>query len=84
MTDITMTASATSSLPITHTITSGVGVIDINGSTLKILGAGNAVVTASQNGNGQWAAATTVDKSIVVSKSNQLLYERITTLYFRI
>ena len=68
-----MSASATSTLPITYTITSGAGVIDINGSKLKILGAGNAVVTASQNGNGQWAAASTVDKSIVVSKSNQVI-----------
>ena len=68
-----MTATTNSNLPITYSITSGVGVIDINGTKLKILGAGNAVVTASQNGNGQWAAASTVDKSIVVSKSNQVI-----------
>jgi hypothetical protein len=71
--DINMTATTNSNLPITYSITSGVGVIDINGTKLKILGAGNAVVTASQNGNGQWAAASTVDKSIVVSKSNQVI-----------
>jgi hypothetical protein len=71
--DINMTATANSNLPITYTITSGAGVIDINGTKLKVLGAGNAVVTASQNGNGQWAAASTVDKSIVVSKSNQVI-----------
>ena len=71
--DINMTATTNSNLPITYSITSGLGVIDINGTKLKILGAGNAVVTASQNGNGQWAAASTVDKSIVVSKSNQVI-----------
>ncbi|MDA7757663.1 Ig-like domain-containing protein [Opitutales bacterium] len=71
LSDINMYATANSNLPITYTITSGAGVIDINGTKLKILGAGSAVVTASQNGNGQWAAASTVDKSIVVAKSNQ-------------
>ena len=54
--DMNMTATATSNLPITYTVTSGSGVVEINGTLLKIVGAGSATVTASQNGDGQWAA----------------------------
>ena len=71
--DTNMTATATSNLPITYTVTSGSGVVQVNGTLLKIVGAGSATVTASQNGDGQWAAAPTVDKNVTVTKANQVI-----------
>ena len=71
--NINMTATATSNLPITYTVKSGVGVVQVSGSVLQVVGAGSATVTASQNGNGEWSAAPTVDKSISVSKANQVI-----------
>ena len=71
--DTNMTATATSNLPITYTVTSGSGVVQVNGTLLQIVGAGSATVTASQNGDGQWAAAPTVDKNVTVTKANQVI-----------
>jgi hypothetical protein len=48
-------------------------VVDVNGSFLKIVGAGTATVSASQGGNGQYSAASTVDKNVTVSKANQTI-----------
>ena len=47
--DTNMTASASSGLAITY-ISSDSNVVDVNGSFLKIIGAGTATVSASQGG----------------------------------
>ena len=67
-----MTASASSGLPVTY-ISSDTNVVDVNGTFLKIVGAGTATVSASQSGNGQYSAAPTVDKNVTVSKANQTI-----------
>jgi hypothetical protein len=54
--DTNMTASASSGLAITY-ISSDSNVVDVNGTFLKIIGAGTATVSASQGGNGQYSAA---------------------------
>jgi hypothetical protein len=70
--DTNMTASASSGLGITY-ISSDSNVVDVNGTFLKIIGAGTATVSASQGGNGQYSAASTVGKNITVSKANQTI-----------
>jgi hypothetical protein len=70
--DTNMTASASSGLGITY-ISSDSNVVDVNGSFLKIIGAGTATVSASQGGDGQYSAASTVDKNVTVSKANQTI-----------
>ena len=70
--DTNMTASASSGLAITY-ISSDSNVVDVNGSFLKIIGAGTATVSASQSGDGQYSAASTVDKNVTVSKANQTI-----------
>jgi hypothetical protein len=64
---ITLTATASSGLPVTFTVTSGPA--NISGSYLNITGAGQVSVEASQAGDGTtYSAATPVDQSFTVSK----------------
>ena len=65
---ITLTASATSGLTVTYTV-SGTAPVTLTGSTLVIRGAGTVSVTASQGGNATYAAATPVTQSFTVSKA---------------
>ncbi len=67
---ITLSATASSSLPVTISITSGPATI--SGNTLTITGAGTVVVAANQAGNLIYAAAT-VSQSIVVSQASQTI-----------
>src|SRR5580658_1461238 len=60
---ITLAATASSGLAATYSVT---GPATLNGSTLTITGAGSVVVTASQVGNGTYAAATAVPQTITV------------------
>ena len=43
----------------------------MNGSWLKVVGAGTATITATQAGNGQYQAASSVSKAVTVTKANQ-------------
>ena len=61
---ITLDATASSGLAVTYTAT---GPATIAGSTLTLTGAGSVTVTASQAGNGTYAAATPVSQSFTVS-----------------
>ena len=62
-----LAASASSSLPITFSIASGAA--SVSGSNVTLLGAGNVTVRASQLGNTDYLAATSVDQSFTVSKA---------------
>jgi sugar lactone lactonase YvrE len=62
---ITLSATASSSLAVTFSVTSGPGTI--TGNTLTITGLGTIVVTASQTGNTNYLAAAPVSQSIVVN-----------------
>ena len=64
---VTLTATATSSLPVTFKLISGPGVV--TGSSLKLTGAGSIVVEADQAGNVAYSAATPVQQTIVVAKA---------------
>jgi hypothetical protein len=65
---ITLSATATSTLPVTYSLVSGPGSLSgINYSTLTVTGPGIIVIAANQPGNTYFAAAPVVDQSIVVN-----------------
>jgi RHS repeat-associated protein len=79
---ITLTATASSGLPVTFSVLSGPG--SIAGSTLTITGSGTVVVAANQAGNSNYAAAAQVTQSITVTSaqcgSSGYSYRRVLTI----
>jgi hypothetical protein len=67
-----VTASATSGLPISFTVTPPT-VCEISGAVVMITAAGNCTVTAQQPGNGSYAAAAPVSQSLQVAKASQTI-----------
>jgi hypothetical protein len=71
----TVTATATSGLAVSFSITAGsAGVCSISGTTVSFTGAGTCTVDADQAGNASYAAAAQVQQSFTVStpsKSSQ-------------
>jgi sugar lactone lactonase YvrE len=66
---VALTASATSGLSVTYTITSSspANIASISGSTLTINGVGTVTITASQAGvNLQWLPAPSVSRTVVI------------------
>lgn len=63
-----LTATASSGLTVSYS-SSNTNVARISGSTLTIVGAGTAVITASQLGNGTYAAATPVSQTQTVNQA---------------
>ncbi len=66
-----VSAIASSDLAVTFTIVSGPATI--SGSSISITGIGVVTVRASQTGNGNWNAATPVDRAFTVAKANQTI-----------
>jgi hypothetical protein len=64
-TTLTVSATASSGLPVTFSLAPG-GTCSLSGSTVKFLSAGNCGIVASQAGNGTYAAATPVEQVVVV------------------
>jgi uncharacterized repeat protein (TIGR02543 family) len=64
---VTLTATSNSSLPVSYAVT---GPGSLSGSSLSFTGQGTVTVTASQAGNGTYAAATPVMRSIVVNPAS--------------
>jgi hypothetical protein len=64
---IALSASSTSGLAVSFAVVSGPG--KLSGSTLTITGGGSVVVSASQAGNANYAAAPTVQQTIVVNRA---------------
>ena len=63
----TVTATATSGLPVTFTIdASATSVCSISGSTVSFIGAGTCVIDANQAGNANYNAAPQVQQSFAV------------------
>jgi sugar lactone lactonase YvrE len=60
----TLNATASSGLTVSYSVT---GPASISGNTLAITGAGTVIVTASQAGNTNYAAATPVSQTIIVT-----------------
>ena len=77
-----LTASASSGLTVSFASTT-TGVCTVNGTALQLLTEGSCSITASQGGNGSFAAATPVSRTFTVAK--QLLanagFESTPTLY---
>ena len=62
---ITLTASATSNLPVSYTVISGPAII--SGDVLTVTGTGNVDVEADQAGNTTYDVATPLDESFIVT-----------------
>lgn len=63
---ITLTATASSGLPVSYSVTSGSATV--SGSVLTITGAGSVTIQASQSGNANWNAANPVSQTISVAQ----------------
>ena len=64
----TVTATATSGLPVTLTIAAGsAGICTLSGSTVTFVGAGTCTINANQAGNGTHQAAPQVQQSFTVN-----------------
>ncbi|MGD0730331.1 MAG: sugar-binding protein, partial [Terracidiphilus sp.] len=68
---ISLSATATSGLTVTFSVSSGPGAI--SGATLTVTGAGTIVVAANQAGNTNYSAATQVTRSVVVNQASQTI-----------
>jgi sugar lactone lactonase YvrE len=68
---ITLSATASSNLPVAFSVVSGPG--SLSGSTLTVTGAGTIVVAANQAGNANYNAAPQVTQSIVVNQASQTI-----------
>lgn len=64
---ITLSAQASSGLPVAYSVVSGPATIANSSTYLTITGAGVVTVMATQPGDSQYAAATSVSQSFVVS-----------------
>ncbi|WP_438480144.1 immunoglobulin domain-containing protein [Oleiharenicola lentus] len=64
---ITLSATASSGLPVVFSVISGPGTI--NGNELTLTGTGTLTVRAAQSGNATYAAAAVVNRSFVISKA---------------
>ena len=71
---ITLTASASSGLPVTYA-SSDPSVVEVSGSTLIIraVGSGSAIITASQLGDNNYNAAASVQQTQQITKANQTI-----------
>jgi hypothetical protein len=59
-------ATASSGLPVSYTVT---GPAALNGATLSVIGTGTVTLTASQAGNADYFAATSVSQSFSVNRA---------------
>jgi len=67
---ITLSATSTSGLPVSFSITSGPGTLSgTNNSLLTVTGAGSIVIAANQSGNIDYNAATAVPETQTVAKA---------------
>ena len=64
---ITLTATASSGLTVSYTVTSGPA--SVSGNVLTITGAGSVTVEATQAGNSQYSAATPVSDTFAVNQA---------------
>jgi hypothetical protein len=78
---VVLSATASSGLPVTLSITQGNGISNLKSDTLYITGAGNITIKASQAGNNTYAPAT-ADMSFVVKKAAATIsFSNLTQVY---
>lgn len=63
---ITMTATASSGLPVTYT-SSSTSIATVSGNVLTIVGAGSVIITANQSGDATYAAAPSSTQTLIVN-----------------
>jgi hypothetical protein len=78
---ITLTARASSGLPVTYVVNSGPATV--SGSTLTITGVGSVKVQASQVGNTNYSAATPVSVTFTVNKAVLMVTASTQTMTYR-
>jgi hypothetical protein len=71
-TNLVITASASSELPISYTSKTS-SICSLSGNSAKLLAAGTCTITASQSGNSIYAAAATVSQSLSVITQSQII-----------
>jgi hypothetical protein len=71
----TLSATATSGLPVTLSVDSGsgAGVCTLSGSTVSFTAAGTCIIDANQAGNTTWAAAPQAQLKIAVAGKSQTI-----------
>ena len=69
---ITLTATSSSNLPISYT-SSNPNVATVFGNLVTIVGIGTTTITASQNGNTFYTAATPVSQSLTIIQATQTI-----------
>jgi hypothetical protein len=65
----TLSATATSGLPVNFVAIGNCSLDGANGTTLSITGAGSCTVIAQQGGNAQWTFAADVQRSFTIAKA---------------
>jgi uncharacterized repeat protein (TIGR03803 family) len=70
---VTLNASSSSGLGIVFTTADVPPLVSFAGNVATILGAGNATITATQPGNGNYNAAPADSKVLVIAKANQTI-----------
>jgi hypothetical protein len=68
----TLSASASSGLPVSFSVTSGPAAI--SGSTVTITGTGSVTIKATQTGNGNYLAAPAVSQSFTVAPNQAITF----------
>ena len=71
--DYPLTATASSGLPVGFVSSTPALATIVGGNQLHIVGAGKVTVTATQPGDANWTAASSVAKAIVISKESQTI-----------
>ncbi|MGC2163812.1 MAG: FG-GAP-like repeat-containing protein [Silvibacterium sp.] len=77
---VSLSASASSGLPISYRVISGPGLIQ--GTELTISGAGSIVIEADQVGNGTYAAASAVQQTLAVAKGSLVVTPANASRYY--
>ncbi|GHN02106.1 hypothetical protein WSM22_35950 [Cytophagales bacterium WSM2-2] len=72
----TLTASATSGLPVTYT-SSNTAVATVSGNTVTVIALGTADITASQSGDKDFAAATSVVRTLTVGQVQTITFNTL-------
>lgn len=74
-TTIDLGATASSGLPVTYTVTSGSGSVNLNGSQLTIndISSGTVDIRVNQSGNADYVAAPFVERTITLVKGQQTI-----------
>ncbi len=69
----TVVATATSSLPVTFTVSGACSNTGASGATVTVTGVGSCTVTAHQSGNANYNAASGVAQAFNIAKANQTI-----------